>query len=140
MVDRAGTLLGLSLSGANRHDSLMLAPTLDAVPAVRHGLGRPRRRPEKLHADKAYDHQRCRPESRRRSIVPGIARHGVDVSERLGRYRWVVERTWLGSTASAVSPFAMNAVRTSVWPSLHSDALSSASTNENGFVRRSKWL
>ncbi len=97
MVDRAGTPLGISLSGANRHDSLMLAPTLDAVPPVRHGRGHPRRRPAKLHADKAYDHQRCRSECRRRSIVPRIARRGADVSERLGRYRWVVERTlaWL---------------------------------------------
>lgn len=97
MVDRTGTPLGISLSGANRHDSLMLAPTLDAVPPVRHGPGRPRCRPDKLHADKAYDHRRCRTECRRRSIVPRIARRGVDVSEGLGRYRWVVERTlaWL---------------------------------------------
>jgi transposase len=97
VVDRTGTPLGLSLSGANRHDSLMLAPTLDAVPPVRHGPGRPRRRPAKLHADKAYDHRRCRAECRRRSIVPRITRRSVDVSERLGRYRWVVERTlaWL---------------------------------------------
>ncbi len=75
----------------------MLATTLDAVPPVRHGLGRPRRRPDKLHADKAYDHQRCRAECRRRSIGPRMARCSVDVSERLGGYRWVVERTlaWL---------------------------------------------
>lgn len=96
MVDRTGTPLGLSLSGANRHDSLMLASTLDAVPPVRHGPGRPRRRPDKLHADKAYDHRRCRTECRRRSIVPRIARRGVDVSEGLGRHRWVVERTLAG--------------------------------------------
>src|SRR5689334_23055756 len=75
----------------------MLAPTLDAVPPVRHGQGRPRRRSDKLHADKAYDHRGCRAECRQRSIMPRIARRGVDISERLGRYRWVVERTlaWL---------------------------------------------
>jgi IS5 family transposase len=75
----------------------MLAPTLDAVPGVRHGRGRPRRRPKKLHADKAYDHQRCRAECRARSITPRIARRRVDSSERLGRHRWVIERTlaWL---------------------------------------------
>jgi IS5 family transposase len=75
----------------------MLAPTLDAVPPVRHGRGRPRCRPAKLHADKAYDHRRCRAECRQRSITPRIARRAVDASERLGRYRWVVERTlaWL---------------------------------------------
>jgi len=87
----------MRLSPANRHDSLMLALTLDAVPGVRHGRGRPRRRPKKLHADKAYDHRRCRAECRARSVQPRIARRGVETSERLGRHRWVVERTlaWL---------------------------------------------
>ena len=75
----------------------MRASTLDAVPGVRHGRGRPGRRPHKLHADKAYDHRRCRAECRARSVRPRIARRGVDSSERLGRHRWVVERTlaWL---------------------------------------------
>jgi transposase len=97
VVDAGGTPLGLSLSGADRHDSVMLAPTLDAAPGVRRGRGRPRRRPDKLHADKAYDHRRCRAECRARSVTPRIARRGVDTSERLGRHRWVVERTlaWL---------------------------------------------
>ncbi|ALN74903.1 hypothetical protein M673_19440 (plasmid) [Aureimonas sp. AU20] len=97
VTDRQGTLLGLTLSGANRNDSMMLAPTLDAVPSVRNGRGRPRRRPIKLHADKAYDHKRSRRECRARSITPRIARRGMDTSQTLGRHRWVVERTfaWL---------------------------------------------
>ncbi|ALN73075.1 hypothetical protein M673_10120 [Aureimonas sp. AU20] len=102
VTDRQGTPLGLTLSGANRHDSMMLAPTLDAVPTVRNGRGRPRRRrprrrPNKLHADKAYDHKRCRQECRARSVTPRIARRGVESSQKLGRHRWVVERTfaWL---------------------------------------------
>ena len=59
--------------------------------------GRPRRRPGKLHADKAYDHRRCRRECRARGIMPRIARRGIESSQRLGRHRWVVERTlaWL---------------------------------------------
>ena len=91
------TPLGVQLSPANRHDSRMLAPTLDAVPGVRHGRGRPRKRPDKLHANKAYDHHRCRSECWKRRITPCIARRHVDSSERLGRHRWVVERTlaWL---------------------------------------------
>ena len=44
---------------------------------------------------------------------------------------------WPGSIASAVSPSAMNDARTSIWPSPHSDARSSASTNADGFVRSS---
>ena len=88
----------MTLTGANRHDSAMLAPTLDAVPPVRSGKrGRPRRRPAKLHADKAYDNRRCRRECRERGITPRIARRGVESSQRLGKHRWVVERTlaWL---------------------------------------------
>ena len=89
----------MTLSGANRHDSMALAATLDAIPPVRSGKrGRPRRRPAKLHADKAYDHRRCRRECRQRGITPRIARRGIGSSQKLGRHRWVVERTfaWLG--------------------------------------------
>ena len=47
-----GTPFGFCLSGANRHDSVMMAATLDAIPSMRSGRrGRPRRRPDKLHAD-----------------------------------------------------------------------------------------
>lgn len=97
-MDARGTPLGVVLSGANRHDSMVLTATLDAVPSVRSGRrGRPRRRPAKLHADKGYDHRRCRRECRERGIAPRIARRGADGGERLGRHRWMVERTlaWL---------------------------------------------
>ncbi len=76
----------------------MLAPTLDDIPPVRNGKrSRPRRRPNKLHADKGYDCRRCRQECHVRGIQSRIARRGVDNSQRLGRHRWVVERThaWL---------------------------------------------
>jgi hypothetical protein len=74
---------------------MALAPTLDAVPGVRSGRrGRPRKRPDKLHADKAHDYRRCRKECRARSITPRIARRGVETPAKLGRHRWVVERTF----------------------------------------------
>jgi transposase len=77
----------------------MLAPLLDTNPGVRErgGPGRPRRRPGKLHADKGYDYPRCRRYLRRRRIGVRIARRGIEDSTRLGRVRWVVERTisWL---------------------------------------------
>ena len=55
--------------------------------------GRPRKRPAKLHADKAYEFVSARRALRERGITPRIARRGVESSERLGRVRWVVERT-----------------------------------------------
>ncbi|GAB7028684.1 hypothetical protein JCM4914_01450 [Streptomyces platensis subsp. malvinus] len=56
-----------------------------------------RRRPAKLHADEGYDLDHLRGWLRHRQIVPRIARRGIEPSGRLGRHRWVVERTmsWL---------------------------------------------
>ena len=67
------------------------------MPPVRHCAGRPRKRLAKLHADKGYNYDQCRWAARRRGITPRIARRGIESSERLGRHRWVVERTfaWL---------------------------------------------
>jgi transposase len=86
------------LTPANVHDSKVFEELIDAVlPIKRRGRGRPRKRPEKLHADKAYDYPHCRAVLRRRGIKSRISRRGKDTSERLGRHRWVVERTlaWL---------------------------------------------
>src|SRR5690606_33874874 len=53
--------------------------------------------PPGQHADKGYDYDDCRTALRTRGIIPRIARKGIESSQRLGRYRWVVERTfsWL---------------------------------------------
>jgi IS5 family transposase len=61
---------------------------------VRGRVGRPRSRPTKLHADKAYDFLVAREQLRQRGTQARIARRGVDSSARLGRHRWVVERTF----------------------------------------------
>ncbi|GAA1273956.1 hypothetical protein GCM10009677_28980 [Sphaerisporangium rubeum] len=47
--------------------------------------------------DKGYDHPHLRAFLRGRDIVPRLARRGIESSQRLGRHRWVVERTvsWL---------------------------------------------
>lgn len=96
LVDRQGVPLAALLSAANVHDSKLLEPLVDAIPPIRRPVGqpgRPRFRPAKLHGDKGYDFAVCREALRRRGIVPRIARRGVESSERLGRYRWTVERT-----------------------------------------------
>jgi IS5 family transposase len=71
----------------------MMEATVDAVEPIKRPRGRPRKRPAKLHTDKAYDAAERRRALRRRGITPRIARRGIESSERLGRYRWVVERT-----------------------------------------------
>lgn len=97
MVDRQGIPLAVRMSGANRQDSQLLVTMLDAIPPITGRRGRPRKRPKKLHADKAYDFRFCRAALRTRHIIPRIARRGIESSTRLGRYRWVAERTlaWL---------------------------------------------
>jgi IS5 family transposase len=92
--------LAVCLSAANTHDSMLLEQIVDAVPTVkgpRRRPGRPRKRPVKLHLDKGYDYPRCRRALRRRGITPRIARRGVEPHDKLGRHRYVVERSlaWL---------------------------------------------
>ncbi len=97
MVERTGIPLAALLSGANRHDSVVFEAVIDAIPPTKTSSGQRRKRPAKLHADKGYDYPRCRQALRRRHIRVRIARKGIDSSHRLGRHRWVVERTlsWL---------------------------------------------
>jgi transposase len=70
---------------------------LDDIPTVRTPAGGRRCRPDKCHADKAYDHRRCRGYLTRRGIKVRIARRGIEPSDRLGRHRWKAERSiaWL---------------------------------------------
>ena len=96
VVDRQGVPLAVTLTAANVHDSRQLEPLVDAIGPVWRPVGepgRPRRRPAKLHGDKGSDYPALRRALRRRGITPRIARRGVESSERLGRHRWVVERT-----------------------------------------------
>lgn len=60
---------------------------------MRGRVGRPRRKPDSLFADRGYDHDIYRDYVRARGIVPAIARRGTG----LGTYRWIVERSfaWL---------------------------------------------
>ena len=59
--------------------------------------GPPRRLPENLYADRAYDSQPHREELKARGIDPHLARRRTEHGSGLGVYRWVAERTesWL---------------------------------------------
>jgi len=65
------------------------------VPPVRGKVGRPRRRPARLSADRGYDYPSHRRQLRRRGITAEIAQRKTTHGSGLGR--WVVERTfaWL---------------------------------------------
>jgi transposase len=80
------------VSAANVNDHLVLPVALGAVAPVRQPVGRPRKRPVKLHGDKGYDYPVCRDLLKRLGITARIARRGIESSTRLGRYRYVIER------------------------------------------------
>src|SRR5215210_4255262 len=78
---------------------------LDGIEPIKGSRARPRRRLDKLHADKANDDKKCARALRKRGIKRRIARKGMESSEKLGRHGWVVERTlsWLANTADSRS-------------------------------------
>lgn len=59
----------------------------EAVPSVAGLAGRPRKRPAKLHADKAYASRAHRAWLRSRGIAPRIVRYGIESRDRLGKWQ-----------------------------------------------------
>jgi hypothetical protein len=82
----------VDISAANLNDHLMFQDMVDGLAPVRQPLGRPRKRPLKLHGDKGYDYPICRELCRARNIIARIARKGIESSTRLGQHRYVIER------------------------------------------------
>jgi transposase len=97
LVDGSGIPLAWTITGGNRNDVTQLLELLDRVPHVRGRVGRPRRRPRTLIADRGYDHDKYRRLIWKRGVKPIIARRQIEHGSGLGRHRWVVERTfaWL---------------------------------------------
>ena len=70
---------------------------MDAIPPLRSARGRPRQRPDCVLGDRGYDAAALRCGLRARHIVPWLAMRRSEHGNGLGRWRWVVERTfaWL---------------------------------------------
>ena len=97
ITDAGGIPLAATLTAANAHDVTQLLPLVEAIPAVKGKPGRPRRRPQRVQADRAYDSEPHREELRKRGIEPVLAKRNTEHGSGLGVFRWVVERTiaWL---------------------------------------------
>jgi transposase len=97
LTDATGVPLAVSLTGGNRNDVTQLLPLIDGLRPVGGRKGRPRKRPDRLLADRGYDHDKYRRALWQRGIKPVIARRGDEHGSGLGSERWVVERTfaWL---------------------------------------------
>jgi transposase len=87
----------IQLTGANRNDSQQALALIDAIPALQGDRGRPRNRPDCVLGDRGYDAEAIRRGLRARHIVPWFAKRSTEHGSGLGRWRWVVERTfaWL---------------------------------------------
>jgi transposase len=97
ICDARGMPLAVRLTGANWHDSTEALPLVDAIPSLQGERGRPRCRPACILGDRAYDAEVIRQGLRTRRILPLLAMRRTTHGSGLGRWRWVVERTfaWL---------------------------------------------
>ncbi|WP_372470712.1 IS5 family transposase [Nonomuraea aurantiaca] len=93
ITDGHGIPFALSLTGGNRNDVTQLIPLIKKIPSVRGRVGRPRKRPDRLLADRGYDHDKYRRLVWSAGIKPIIARRGTPHGSGLGAHRYVVERT-----------------------------------------------
>ncbi|MFM9456728.1 IS5 family transposase [Streptomyces europaeiscabiei] len=88
LVDGDGIPLGLASAGANRHDSVLLEPTINAA---KHQVGNLPTHAT-VHLDSAYDGKPSRRILDDHDLIGEIARKGVPAPIQVGM-RWVVERT-----------------------------------------------
>ncbi|MDH2428441.1 IS5 family transposase [Sphaerisporangium sp. TRM90804] len=97
LSDRSGRPLVVGVSSGITHDSQGLKPMATRLQMRRDPRHGHPVKPGKLHADKAYDRDDLRRWLRGKRIAVGIARRGIKSGQRLGRHRWVIERTmsWL---------------------------------------------
>jgi transposase len=84
--DGKGRLLSVLLTAGQRHESTQLEGVLDGI-RVAHpgGVGRPRKRPDQLIADKGYSYPSCRALLRKRGIRHTIPQRRDQRERRAGR-------------------------------------------------------
>jgi len=103
VTDGNGTPLGVVLSRANCAEIRLAAATMEQVRVPRR-RGRPRKRPQRLVADKAYDCDEFRAWLRRKGVIPCIPPRKNRTGRRKTwdeeyKERWHIERTfaWVGN-------------------------------------------
>ncbi|MFJ1874280.1 transposase [Streptomyces chartreusis] len=84
-VEQGQKPLSVVITAGQRGDSPQFEPVLEAIRVPRLGLGRPRKRPDRVRADKAYDSLSDRSYLRRRGIKATIPVPADGVRNRLKR-------------------------------------------------------
>jgi len=93
-TEGGGVPVGIVSAGANRHDSPLLEPTIEAT---KHHVGVLPKKPV-MHLDSGYDGQPSRDDLTDHDLVGEIAKKGIPSPIQVGK-RWVVERThsWMNN-------------------------------------------
>lgn len=89
-VDQNGIVIGMSISGANRHDNAMIQTTINNIVAPLNN--------ERIvfAADTAYDAKNTRMFLKKKGFIPVISlnkRRSKTVKKMRSRHRWIIERT-----------------------------------------------
>jgi transposase len=122
LTDAAGVPMVVQVVPANWHDGTTMLPLLVDMPAVAGKPGRPKWKPEKIVADKAFDDESLRRILRWLGIEPVLPKRGDD-EHGLGIWRWFVERT-----ISWLHQFRRLRIRWDRRPEIHQAFLSLAAT------------
>nr|WP_245620418.1 IS5 family transposase [Cryptosporangium arvum] len=84
-VDGRGRPMAVRLTAGQAGDNPQLLPLLDEISVHRPGPGRPRKRPDRVVADKAYSHPSTRAALRRRKIAVTIPERRDQVARRAAK-------------------------------------------------------
>jgi transposase len=120
IVDRHGVPLAATLTGGHRNDVTQLLALIDGISAIAGKRRRPRQRPDRVIADRGYDHDKYGRKLCRRGVTPRIARRRTAACAG-----WWSGRS-PGCTTSAGSASAGNATPPCTTHFCVSDAHSSA--------------
>jgi transposase len=97
MTDANGIPLASATTAANVNDITQLPPLYNAIPPVAGKVGRPKKKPDAVQGDLAYDSEPHRQGLEQMGVKPVLPEKGIDDQSGLGETRWPVERTlaWL---------------------------------------------
>lgn len=93
ITDACGIPLASSVTPANRNAVTEFAPLFNKIPPVAGKVGHPKRKPDAMQGDLAYDSEPHRQGLREMGVEPILPEKGIDDEAGLGEYRWPVERT-----------------------------------------------
>ncbi|MFD3617423.1 transposase [Streptomyces sp. NPDC058676] len=109
-VEHAQEPLSFLVTACQRHDSPEFQPVLERIRVLRVGVGRPRHRPDRVRADKAYGSQANRDYLRRRGSRCTIPKKPDQKTGALsGMISGRTGRRWVGDDEAHSAPVAAGA-------------------------------